>query len=307
VSLVSVIVPIYKVEAELRECVDSVLDQTLQDIEVVLVDDGSPDACPQICDEYGAYDNRVRVIHKRNGGLSDARNAGLDVATGEYVMFVDSDDRIEPDSCERLYRTAKKLNADIVLGDWNVCPGPTSPDHYSSLEEGKTYTPKEFIATVLPKGQWYPCACFMCCRRAFFEENNLRFAVGLLHEDMEMQPRIFLAAKAICCIKFKFYQYVKRPGSIMRSSNNAKRASSMAEILGRWKIQFDSIGDAELKALLNGYLAKCYLHTCRELNLRDGLQVDGVDKAFLVKSGLNAKEKIKGMLYAASPRLYSYL
>lgn len=306
-SLVSIIVPVYKVELELRGCVDSILGQTMDDIEVILVDDGSPDACPQICDEYAAKDGRVKIVHKVNGGLSDARNAGLDVATGEYIMFIDSDDWIENDGCERLYGAAKELDADIVLGDWNVCPGSASSDHYSSLVEGRPYSPKELIKAALPKGEWYPCACFMCCRRSFIENNGLRFAVGLLHEDMEMQPRIFLAARTICCVKYKFYSYVKRPGSIMQSSNNMKRASSMAEIFKRWKTWFDSVEDEELRGLLYGYLAKCYLHTCRELSLREGLRVDGISKAFLIRNGLNAKERAKAALFAVSPRLYSYL
>ena len=92
----SIIVPVYKVEEYLGECIDSLLSQTIDDYEIILVDDGSPDNCPQICDEYALRDRRVRVIHKANGGLSDARNAGLDVARGEWIGFVDSDDVAEP-------------------------------------------------------------------------------------------------------------------------------------------------------------------------------------------------------------------
>ena len=95
--MISVIVPIYKVEPYLHRCVDSILAQTYQNIEVILVDDGSPDSCPEICDEYAAQDERIKVIHKANGGLSSARNAGLDAASGDWVSFIDSDDWIEPD------------------------------------------------------------------------------------------------------------------------------------------------------------------------------------------------------------------
>lgn len=305
--LVSIIVPVYKVEEELGRCVDSVLDQTLSDIEVILVDDGSPDGCPRICDDYACRDSRVKVVHKANGGLSDARNHGLDKATGDYVMFVDSDDYIEPDSCERLYRSAVDSGADIVLGDWQVSPGPDKPDHYSALDEGEVYSSRNFILAALKAGEWYPCACFMFCRLSLFNGNGLRFAVGLLHEDMEMQPRIFLAARTIVCVKYKFYNYIKRPGSIMKSSNGPKRAASMQEILARWKGQFDGISDLELRGALYGYLAKCYLHTCRELGLRHGLDVPGVDKKFLFENGANQKEKAKALLFAASPRFYSYL
>lgn len=305
--LVSVIIPIYKVEKEIRRCVESVLSQSLINIEIILVDDGSPDRCPQICDEYARQDSRVKVIHKVNGGLSDARNHGLSKATGNYVMFVDSDDYIEKDSCEKMYQMAVGSGADMVLGDWRVEPGPDNPDHYASLEEGKVYSSEDFILTASKAGEWYPCACFMFCKLSLFNVNDLRFAVGLLHEDMEMQPRIYLAARSIVCMKYKFYNYVKRPGSIMKSANCQKRAASMQEILTRWRMQFDNIESPQLRSALNSYLAKCYLHTCRELGLRCGLNVPGVDKKFLFEHGATKIEKAKALLFAVSPRLYSYL
>lgn len=305
--LVSIIIPVYKVEKELGRCVDSILCQTLGDIEVILVDDGSPDGCPRICDDYALADSRVKVVHKQNGGLSDARNFGLDEATGDYVMFVDSDDSIEFDACERLLRLATDSHVDIVLGDWRVTPGPDRPDHYSSLEEGKAYPTRDFILTALKAGEWYPCACFMFCKLSLFNENGLRFAVGLLHEDMEMQPRVFLAANSVVCLKYKFYNYIQRSGSIMKSQNSPERATSMCEILRRWKKQFDAVDDSDLRSALYGYLAKCYLHTCRELRLGGGLNVPGIDKKFLIKAGANLKEKVKACAYAASPFIYSRL
>ncbi|MBD5414233.1 MAG: glycosyltransferase family 2 protein [Treponema sp.] len=114
--LVSVIIPVYKVEPYLRQCVDSVLAQTYTDFEVILVDDGSPDRCPAICDEYAEKDCRVKVIHKENGGLSDAQNAGMNIACGEYALFVDSDDFISKEFLENLLRMAEEYNLDIVEG-----------------------------------------------------------------------------------------------------------------------------------------------------------------------------------------------
>lgn len=305
--LVSLIVPVYKVEKELGRCVDSILCQTLTDIEVILVDDGSPDRCPQICDDYARRDSRVKAFHKQNGGLSDTRNFGLDRATGDYVMFVDSDDYIEHDACERLHRLAIGTQTDIVLGDWKVSPGSDRPDHYAALEEGKIYPTRDFILTALKAGEWYPCACFMFCKLSLFNDNGLRFAVGLLHEDMEMQPRLFLAADSIVCLKYKFYNYIQRPGSIMKSQNFSRRAASMREILGRWKMRFDAVDDSELRCALYGYLAKCYLHSCRNLGLRGGLEVPSIDNKFLLNYGANKKEKAKALLYVVSPRFYSYL
>lgn len=114
---VSFIVPVYKVEAYIRQCVDSILSQTLKDIEVILVDDGSPDGCPAICDEYAALDPRVTVLHKPNGGVSDARNHGIERASGEWLYFVDSDDWIEEDAAEKLYEDAVRMKVDCVISD----------------------------------------------------------------------------------------------------------------------------------------------------------------------------------------------
>lgn len=112
---VSVIVPVYNTEQYLRECVDSLLKQTLTDIEIILVDDGSPDKSPFICDEYARLDSRVKVIHKENGGLSSARNVALDICQGEYIGFVDSDDFVEPTMFEELYNSAKNNDSDISI------------------------------------------------------------------------------------------------------------------------------------------------------------------------------------------------
>lgn len=114
-KLFSIIVPIYKVEKYLHKCVNSLVNQTYKDIEIVLVDDGSPDNCPQICDEYAAKDKRINVIHKKNGGLSDARNVGLENCTGKYILFVDSDDYIELDACEKFTKIIGSKNQTLLL------------------------------------------------------------------------------------------------------------------------------------------------------------------------------------------------
>ena len=112
---ISVIVPVYKVERYLNECIDSILAQTFTDFELILVDDGSPDNCPALCDAAAAKDSRIRVIHQKNRGLSGARNAGLDAAEGEWIAFVDSDDMLLPQALEKAHSTAEKTGADVVL------------------------------------------------------------------------------------------------------------------------------------------------------------------------------------------------
>lgn len=120
--LISVIVPIYNVEQFLPKCIDSILVQTYKNIEILLVDDGSPDRCGEICDEYAQKDKRIRVIHKPNGGLSDARNAALDLMQGEWVTCVDSDDFITPDYLETLYGLCNKYNCKMSVADWFIFP-----------------------------------------------------------------------------------------------------------------------------------------------------------------------------------------
>ena len=122
-ELISIIIPIYKVEEYLDECISSVINQTYTKLEIILVDDGSPDSCPKMCDDWAKKDSRIRVIHKTNGGLSDARNAGIEVATGEYIAFVDSDDYIKPDMIAKLYAALCKEEADISACGILSCEG----------------------------------------------------------------------------------------------------------------------------------------------------------------------------------------
>lgn len=119
-TLVSIIIPIYKVEQYLIDCIQSVCSQTYKNIEIILVDDGSPDNCGKICDDYAKMDKRISVIHKENGGLSDARNKGIDIARGDYITFVDSDDYVETTFIEDLYNAIEKTNSDISICNINV-------------------------------------------------------------------------------------------------------------------------------------------------------------------------------------------
>ena len=116
--MISIIVPIYKVEKYINKCVDSILHQTYDELEIILVDDGSPDNCPAICDEYAKKDSRIQVIHKQNGGLINARKSGLEIAKGEYIGFVDGDDWIEPEMYELFARQIKKYSPDMVISDF---------------------------------------------------------------------------------------------------------------------------------------------------------------------------------------------
>lgn len=208
---ISIIVPVYKVEPYLHICVDSILAQTFTDIELILVDDGSPDNCGDICDEYAQKDQRVRVLHKKNGGLSDARNAGLDVATGDYIGFVDSDDWIEPDMFELLYNMCIENDCEIA--------NCTSIIHYKN----KTVTNGSHQLIIHDKKQ----AMKAMLQGILYDEvvwtkiikkdllNDIRFKTGITYEDTAFTYKVIHECKRICCIGAPKYHYIKRENSTM--------------------------------------------------------------------------------------------
>lgn len=307
-SSISIIVPIYKVESYLDRCINSLVTQTYDNIEIILVDDGSPDKCPQKCDDWAARDSRIVVIHKENGGLSDARNAGIKRARGDYLLFVDSDDYIEPDSCEKFIGIANKTQADIVVG--NAVHETSQGDVHmnrTNLEEGHLYSNTEFIKLAIRAREWYAPAWFSLYKRTVYKENRLEYKKGLLHEDMEMLPRVFFAAQTVSFLNEEFYHYVDRDDSIMGSSSKEKNGQHIMEIYAGWKQLFDDTEDTELRNLLYGFLVKCYLRSVKELKMVDGIRVDGINKKFIFKYGLDAKEKFKAVLFDISPKLYTRL
>ena len=302
-GLVTIIIPVYNVSDELPRCIASVDAQTYGNLQMVLVDDGSTDGSGELCDAIAATHSNCVVVHKPNGGLSSARNAGLDRAKGEWLMFLDSDDAIFPTACEDLLSTARECGADIVVGDAvHELENATEEMSHSALEPCKAYTNAAFIEKSIKSHQFYAPACFNFIRRSLFVENGLRFAEGLLHEDMEMQPRLFLVARTVACTGKVFYRYIDRSSSIMNASKVLARRDAMKSIYSQWKTMFDAVDDSELRQCLYGHLAKCYLHTVRELDC-GSLEIEGVDARFLFRSGLDAKEKLKAILYAVTPKL----
>lgn len=185
--LISVIVPVYRVDAYLERCVDSLLNQSMREIEIILIDDGSPGKCGTICDRYAAQDTRVRVIHQENAGLSAARNAGLDRAQGEWIMFVDSDDWVELDFCRLPYEVALAHQADLVMFG-TISHKKTGEIVFSHVEEGLlskddaiTYAVKKSIAVW---NKLYHSSLF----------REIRFPEGYVFEDSFVTPKLVHAA-----------------------------------------------------------------------------------------------------------------
>ena len=219
----SVIIPIYNVEAYLRQCVESVLTQSFRDLEVVLVDDGSPDGCPAICDEFARADSRVKVIHKKNGGLSDARNCGIRAAEGKYLLFLDSDDYWgDPAALETIHRRIGQYgeSADMVMfqaqllyPDGTIVPDSCRfPDHFNDLSR------EEALRYMVENGLLIGSACSKVVRRRFLLEHELFFPVGIKSEDVHWIFRVANAMPKYQYTDHYFYMYRKgRPGSITTS------------------------------------------------------------------------------------------
>lgn len=218
--LISVIVPVYNSEKYLKNCISSIRNQTYDNLEIILVDDGSPDNCPAICDEWEKKDNRIKVIHKKNEGVSSARNAGLDAATGEFIGFVDGDDIIAPNFYEILVAQAEEHKADI-----SACYFTHYNDDYSIykdsecyIESQKTYTPNELLHEYFEscKGEWVSF-CNKIIRSSLF--SGLRFPNGRVFEDWTLAPIIYSRATRICFIPEPLYGYVIHSGSAVRTLN----------------------------------------------------------------------------------------
>lgn len=219
--LVSVIVPVYKVEAYLGRCVDSILSQTHRNLEVILVDDGSPDRCGEICDEYAQKDPRICVIHKENGGLSSARNAGIDIAKGQYLEFVDSDDWIEPDAVESLLSAALQHQAELVIGGrWDVKEQTGEKTLGLCPERTETVPAEEAVRRIF---RWDNCdsaAWDKLYHRRLFSQ--IRYPYGVICEDVPVTYLIAFDAGKVTFLNKPIYNYLHRQGSITNSRVSEK-------------------------------------------------------------------------------------
>ena len=214
--LITVVVPIYKVEAYLDECVQSILNQTYCNLEIILVDDGSPDRCGKMCDEYDEKDVRVKVIHQKNKGLSGARNSAVDIATGEYITFVDSDDYLKEDMIEVLYNEILQYDAEMVAVAFEIFfeDGTRSTNPHSG--EVFMYTKEEALDCFLFNDYLTPCVCGKLYKRSLWKE--IRCPEGKLFEDQFTTYKLIDQCKKVVYDTTPRYYYRKRMGSIGHSS-----------------------------------------------------------------------------------------
>ena len=261
---ISVIVPVYKVEEYLPACIESILAQTHEDFQLILVDDGSPDRCGAICDEYAAKDSRILVIHQENGGLSAARNAGIDwvFANSEsrWLNFIDSDDLVSPVYLETLYRQAVENNAEIAVTGGYYFLNERELEHVSDrLVSVSTMSSRESCYAYFDDQEFfYSSAWGKLFRRELFE--GLRFPVGRIYEDEALAPILLHRASQVTVIHPRLYRYRMRDGSIIRSAFTGKRFDSVRSCEDYVRY-FRDCGEQELARLAvarrDAYWAEC--------------------------------------------------
>ena len=230
---VSVIVPVYNVEPYLEECLDSIINQTFNEIEIILINDGSTDRSGEIMERYALQDSRITVITQPHEGVSAAKNAGIRKASGKYILFVDSDDSIIPDTMEVLYRKATETGADIVIGNALICHPDGSRSvfllHDRDLNNGLLWT-GESVFVKLVEQNTIPLAILFFMRRDIIIKNKLFFQKNIIHEDEIWNVKALLSAQKVIFIDFNYYFYRRREGSIMNSDNKAFRVKSLLEV-----------------------------------------------------------------------------
>ncbi len=257
-DLISVIVPVYKVEKYLDACVESIVNQTYKNLEIILVDDGSPDNCPAMCDEWAKRDNRIKVIHKANGGLSDARNAGMDVSTGNYIGFVDSDDIISHKMYEILYYAVKKHDADFIQCDKIEFSNINELSFSDSKEiTENTYDSFKAVNSLLCETD-IVTTCWNTLSKSSISKSVL-FEAGKINEDVLWTYRVLSKSDKIISIDSKLYGYYQRPGSIMNSNYTEKRFDALYSLEQRAKEIKTDFPELYPKALKN-YVGGCMYH-----------------------------------------------
>ena len=223
--LISVIVPVYKVEPYLDKCISSIVNQTYKNLEIILVDDGSPDNCPAMCEAWAEKDSRIRVIHKTNGGLSDARNAGMTVATGELMAFVDSDDWIAPDMYEHLYRRLAEDNSDIAACGVQMVWEDKTPSRTLTREGSCVLNQEEAMRAIIEESWLKQPVSYKLYKTDLIRD--ILFPMGKCHEDVFWSYQAVGSAKKVSVSDHIGYYYLQRGGSIMGEGYSVKRLDAI--------------------------------------------------------------------------------
>ena len=250
-ALISLIIPVYKVEKYLEKCIQSVINQTYENLQIILVDDGSPDNCGKICDEYAKKDHRIEVIHKSNGGLSDARNKGLEIAKGEYIGFVDSDDYIEADMYEVLYNLLKQYNADVsICNFYTVSQGKIS---IKNADNGiNEYNRIEILKEILLDKNIQSYAWNKLYKKELIDE--IKYPIGKKYEEIGTTFYLLEKCNKVVVTGKSEYYYINRQDSIVNNVTESTITDYIELIIQRYDYIEENI--KELSSYNKDYLKR---------------------------------------------------
>ena len=272
--LISVIVPVYNVEKYLDRCVESIVNQTYLNLEIVLVDDGSPDKCPLMCDCWAEKDHRIKVIHKQNGGLSDARNAGMAVAKGKCITFIDSDDWIETDAFDIMLNRMVKDDSDVVSCGVKWVSEDDRLLYEVSVAEDEIVDNLTAMREIISDGKLRQHVWNKLYKRELIAD--IPFEKGKYHEDVFWSYQVFGRAKKVTLMKDSFYHYVQRSNSIMGERYSVKRLDALDAMLQRCeyiKHNYPYLFNMALYSYIGGcmYHLQCALRSQQDSSVRNNI------------------------------------
>lgn len=309
---ISVIVPIYNTEKYLSKCIESIIKQTYNELEIILVDDGSTDSSLSICEIYQKKDSRVKIVHQDNKGLSEARNVGIKIATGDYLAFIDSDDFIKEDSFEILMKATD--TPDIIVGEAirylnkdNCFPKVGKRKFVDQIMTGE-----DFLKLCLKQNKLTMCVQFNLYSKKLIIDNNLFFKSGILHEDEWWTPQILMNAEKVYYSGYYFYYHVFRENSITSSKSNLKKRGkdlvNTAFFLSQLIKMQPLNTDREFIVLFSDYILMLFLSGYYSGKLYDERKKEKVrDKRFVVSHAHSFRNKLKMLIFCISPKYYCYI
>lgn len=301
-DLISVIVPVYNVEKYLDRCVESIVNQTYTNLEIILVDDGSPDGCPAMCDFWAKKDRRIKAIHKKNGGLSDARNVGVSISSGEYIGFVDSDDWIAPEMYERLYESIQRSNSDIsacsvqMVWENSITPNRMLVQPQNLILNREDAIEALIKETAIKAPVWYKLYNYNLLR-------GITFKKGKYHEDDYWSYQVVDRAERISIIEYLGYYYWQRVDSIMGKPYSLNRLDQLEAYCERCDYYFGKERRLYNLALLSlweacifhGVMARGYLE--KEDRRKTYSIISEIKEKYPIKKEAYKKEKISHKLW----------
>lgn len=320
--ILTIVLPIYNVENYLRQALESILkSKNVNDLEIILVDDGSTDSSGRIADEYICRSSRVKVFHKVNGGLSDARNYGLFRALGHYVMFMDSDDSLDTESFDDVIEKLRTYDVDAILWDASLINGQGEKIDdkkkeayfiHSGVAENRVLFGSTLIEQQLMDHNDFVTTVWLgAYKREIIINNGLLFEKGILHEDELWTPKMLLLANKILYFPSKVYQYRIREDSIMTGNvkNRSKNISSLIYIFSTLNAYYDwKIPDGQLKVKIKSNLSRRYLHKISEFNFYAYKSLAKyVDKRCIFHNARGIKDRARSAILLLNGRLYCAL